>query len=217
MDNQYKLVEFEQYQILKEIEEAFWDIPFENSAFQTETFVLAAGITPERMYRQLGLKIHEKLTALKNFYYARAQEDIDIEELQHEINQNGISKFDKRRKELKIQAMLDARPWADKLKNDAIQELNVLYSHFKKMPRYNRQQFESAERTYFEQSMHRKIKGIEGPVEALVNMNDDITALEEFEQAVLSLPENERTVEKLQSLSAQLMTNKIVIKNDTDE
>ena len=32
--------------VIKEIEDAFWNIPFENSAFQTENFVLAAQITP---------------------------------------------------------------------------------------------------------------------------------------------------------------------------
>ena len=41
--------------VLQEVQEAFYDIPFENSQFQTEAFVIAAQLTPERAYRAIGL------------------------------------------------------------------------------------------------------------------------------------------------------------------
>ena len=52
--------------VLKEIEDAYYDIPFGNTAFQTEMFVISAQITPARMYRTVGLHLNSMLKELQN-------------------------------------------------------------------------------------------------------------------------------------------------------
>jgi len=173
--------------VLKEVQEAFYDIPFENSQFQTEAFVIAAQVTPERAYRSIGLQMNSKIQALNEAKYSRAKEDIDIEELEFKIADPTTNKFDRRRFQLDIEQKLANRPYTDKLINDALQELNVLYHHFKTLPRYTRDEFEAGEKTHFEVKLTRQLTGIQGAQEALVNMNEDLPRLEETIQAALLL------------------------------
>lgn len=91
--------------VISEIEAAFFDIPFENSAFQTEAFVIASQITPERAYRAIGLRMHSKLNALNEIKYTRAKEDIDIQELQEKIN-TSTSKWDRMCAQIDIEQKL---------------------------------------------------------------------------------------------------------------
>jgi hypothetical protein len=160
--------------ILNEIEQAFFDIPFENSQFQTEHFVLNAQLTPERAYRALGLRMHNRFRALREAQFGRMKEEIDIEELQAKINDLNTSTWDKRRAEIDIQQKLAHRPFTDKLINDALAELNVLYAHFRKLPRYTREQFEAGERKHFELSLTRQAQGVTGAIESLSNMQESL-------------------------------------------
>ncbi len=66
-------------EIIKEIEDAFYDIPFENSAFQNEYFVLQGQYTPARAYRAIGLRMSSKLQAINELKYGRQLEEINIE------------------------------------------------------------------------------------------------------------------------------------------
>ena len=68
------------HDVITEIQDAFYDIPFENSKFQTENFVLNNQITPARAYRALGLRINAKLRALTEAKYSKMRAEIDIEE-----------------------------------------------------------------------------------------------------------------------------------------
>lgn len=164
--------------VVKEIEEAFFDIPFENSQFQTEQFVINAQLTPERAYRAIGLRMMNRLRALQEAKFKRMREDIDIEELQDKLASDSCrGRFDKRRLELDIAEKLSHRAFTDKLINDAIVELNVLYQHFKRLPRYSRKQFEAAEGEYFVQSLNRQLSGIVGAAESLANMQQKNPAL----------------------------------------
>lgn len=43
--------------IVSELYESFDNIPFENSDFQNENFVISSQITPERAYRAIGLRM----------------------------------------------------------------------------------------------------------------------------------------------------------------
>ena len=159
--------------VLQEIDEAFYDIPFENSAFQNENFVIAAQMTPERAYRAIGLRMHSKIAALKEAKYGRMKEEIDIEELQAKIDDPSTNTYDRRRAQIDIQQKLDHRSFTDKLINDALSELNLLYKHFKVMPRYSREEFERGERLHFEQKLTRQIQGLAGAQESLINMTQD--------------------------------------------
>lgn len=152
--------------IIQEIEEAFFDIPFENSQFQTEHFVINAALTPERAYRAIGLRMSNRLRALQEAKFSRLREDVDIDELRAKLEDTELSIFDRRRAEIDIQQKLSNRNYIDKLINDAIAELNVLYFHFKRLPKFTREQFEANEKAYFKESLSRQVIGIVGAVES---------------------------------------------------
>ena len=162
--------------VIQELEEAFFDIPFENSQFQTEHFVINAQLTPERAYRAIGLRMHNRLRALREAQFSRMREDVDIDELRYKAK-NTANKFDARRYEIDILEKLANRAFTDKLINDALTELNVLYHHFKQLPRFTREQFEAAESTYFKESLTRQVNGCVGAAESLYNMNNHTPAL----------------------------------------
>jgi hypothetical protein len=168
--------------VVDELQTAFHDIPFENSDFQNENFVIAAQITPERAYRAIGLRMFSKIQALKEAKYGRLKEDIDIEELQAKIADPATSSFDVRRAELDIQQKLENRDYTNKLINDAIHELNLLYTHFNALPKFTREQFESGERSHFEQRLQRQMQGIQGASESLSNMVVDAKSLATYVQ-----------------------------------
>jgi hypothetical protein len=174
-------------QVLAEIQSAFYDIPFENSQFQTEAFVVASQITPERAYRSIGLRMHSKIQAILEAKHGRAKEEIDIEELQAKIDNPNTSDFDRRRAQLDISYKLANRPYTDKLMNDAIAELNILYKHFQQLPRYSRAQFENGERIHFTERLNRQVQGVQGAQESLINMNNDLPTIQDFESRVASV------------------------------
>lgn len=175
------------HDVLAEVQQAFFDIPFENSAFQTENFVIASQITPERAYRAIGLRMHNRIQALLEAKYGRAKEDIDLEELQEKIDNPNTSSFDRRRAQLDVEYKLANRKYTDKLINDAISELNILYKHFKVLPKYSRLEFEAGERQHFEERLNRQVLGMQGAQESLINMNGDYAALVTFEEHLLKL------------------------------
>lgn len=158
--------------VIEEIEKAFFDIPFENSRFQTERFVINASLTPERAYRTIGLRMHNRLRALKEAQYSRMRQDVDIDEARARLEDPNTNKFDKRRAEIDIQEKLSSRSFTDKLINDAIAELNVLYAYFKRLPKFTREEFEAGEYRYFSKSLTRQLQGVVGAAESLANMDE---------------------------------------------
>jgi hypothetical protein len=167
--------------VIKEIEDAFWDIPFENSAFQTENFVLAAQITPERAYRAIGLRMHKKLIVVQEALINQEKAKVEEEEMQEKINGPDLNKYEKRIMELELQKRQIYKRFEQKLLNDALAELNVLYKHFKALPKYTRTEFEAGEKRHFIEDLNRKALGLDGAKTSLINMLDDVKALEKFE------------------------------------
>jgi len=141
-------------QILEELEQAFHDIPFENSDFQNKCFVMASQQTQGRAYRAIGLRMFSKIRAIKELKYGRELEDIDIEEWEQETG----SDFDNRRNAIKIKQKLELRSYTDKLLNDAIKELDCLYAEFKTFPLITRDEFEAQEIEYFTKKFDRALK-----------------------------------------------------------
>lgn len=188
--------------IIEEIEEAFFDIPFENSAFQTEAFVIASQITPERAYRAIGLRMHAKLRALNEAKFGRMRQQIDLDEINYKLENENLSPFDRRREELKKVELLSHNNWTNKLINDAISELNILYKHFRKLPKYTREQFEQGEKIHFEQRLNRQVLGLEGAKESLINIKEDIPALTHYQEKVAFLEDlsSENLTELVKSL-----------------
>ena len=167
--------------VVKEIQDAFYDIPFENSAFQTENFVIAGQITPERAYRAIGLRMNKKLIAVQEAIIAKELEKVEEEELQAKIDSPDYDNFEKRKFELDLKKRQIYKPFNDKLFNDALKELNVLYKHFKALPKYTREEFEAGEKRHFLEDLNRQALGLSGAKQSLVNMFDDIAAIEKFE------------------------------------
>lgn len=163
-----------------EIEKAYYDIPFENSAFQTENFVIAASITPERAFRNIGLRMMNKIQALRGAKYTRLEAVIDIEEMDEKIVSGNLDKYEIRREKLKRQKIKDEIPYADKLINDALVELNILYKHFKALPKYTREEFEAGEHQHYTLRLERDL--VESATQqSLTNMKKDIENLLQIE------------------------------------
>ena len=163
--------------IFKELEEAFYDIPFENSDFQNKAFVLAAQLTPARAYRAIGLRMSAKLRAIDELKYSRQREQVDIDEWQSIIDDPDTTVFAKRRAQIDIDQKLSIRNYTDKLLNDTIHELDLLYSEFQKFPRYTREQFELEEQKHFELSLTSQLEsavqapGAIGAIESIKALN----------------------------------------------
>lgn len=157
--------------LLEELETAFYDIPFENSQYQNEKFVLAAQLTPGRAYRALGLKIFAKIRAVKEAIAGRQLSDIDLEENEYKMQLPETTEFERRRLTIKNAQIRDSYKWTDKLFNDAMSEISYLYSEFKRYPQYTREEFEHEEAIHFQLCLEQQQKTGGGALESLANMN----------------------------------------------
>jgi len=142
--------------VLEELDVSFYDIPFGNSDYQNKAFVMAAEMTPARAYRHIGLRMFNRIAAIKELKYSRRLEDVDIEEKEIDIANPTTSPFDVKRKKIELEQILDNRIRTDKLLNDAIKELDCLYSEFIKFPKYTRLQFEQEEEAHFTLKLENK-------------------------------------------------------------
>jgi hypothetical protein len=179
MDEGRSLITIEQAtgSVLKEIEDAFFDIPFENSDFQNRAFVVAGQITPARAYRAIGLRMFAKIHAVKEHKFRQDINAIDIEEKEGKLADPSASEFDRRRLRIEILKLEDGAAWGAKLLNDALRELNCLYSEFKQMPKYTREQFEAEEAAHFTARLTRQLKH-NGAQESLANMREDLPSMD---------------------------------------
>ena len=158
--------------VIQEIENRFFDIPFENSQFQNENFVINAQLTPARAYRSIGLRLMSKFKALNEAHFSRQLEDIELAELE-EKKATHENKYERMRAEVEINRRLSNRSYTNKLINDALKEVNYLYGELQKYPQYTREQFEAEEQPHFEQKLVRQSTGIQGATESLMNMGSD--------------------------------------------
>lgn len=207
MSNAIEKVEIENVeQVIQEIEDSFYDIPFGNTGFQTKAFVMAAGITPERSYRAIGLQMLSGLNNIRSNIYEQKKRQIDMDEKRAKLEDPNTSIWDKKRIELELEFSDTTSKYGEKLLNDSIMELNLLYSEFKKLPKFTREQFENAEFNYFTQSLERQARGITGAVESLINMREDAPALDIYKEKLLQLENKDtETLEQLRlSLPNQL-------------
>jgi hypothetical protein len=170
--------------LLKEISDAFFDIPFENSTFQLENFVIAAQMTPERAFRAIGLRLHKKLISVQETLICFKLQEIKDQELLERISKCPAESLKKRRLELEYEKSQISRNFDMKLLNDAITELDVLYKHFKALPKYTREQFEAGEELYFLESLKRQSHNLSGAEISLINMKHDIQGIENFQKNI---------------------------------
>jgi hypothetical protein len=114
-----------------------------------------------------------KIQALKEAYYSLKKQDVDIDEAQEKIDSKYHTKWEKKRALIDIEQKQEMKSDTMKLINDALAELSVLYSVFKKMPRYSRKQFEDGEREHFRIRLTKQALGLNGPLESLDNMGEN--------------------------------------------
>lgn len=165
--------------ILKDIVDSFYDIPFGNSQFQIEKFIIANNITPERAYRSIGLELHSKLQNLLDEKYNRILLEFEMKIKEKQIQELEEGSYERLVLEIEREKLLQKLPFADKLINDTIQECNILYSWYKKFPKYTREQFEEGEYKYYLEKSKREVIGMTGARESIFNMLEDISGIKE--------------------------------------
>ena len=174
MDNQLaEMSEDKALSILEELEGAFFDIPFENSAFQTKTFVVAAQLTPGRAYRTLGLGMLSKIRTVQSQAIGNQRRSIKEKQLREKISNEELGSYAQQLLELDLQELTQGERWEKKLLNDALVDLHTMYTEFKKRPKYTRAAFEAEEEAHFTEKLTRDAKGVRGAAEALTNMAAD--------------------------------------------
>jgi hypothetical protein len=183
--------------VLKEIEEAFFDIPFENSAFQNKAFVVAAQITPARAYRTIGLRLLSKIQTLKENRYRQELKQVDIDEKEEKLRSGDLDQFARRRLEIELRQLKEGGMYETKLLNDLLVDLNQMYAEFKKLPKYTREQFEAEEMIHFQQRLQRQLTAGGGAQESIINMTEDMYQLPARIQQSIARLECEDTMKRL--------------------
>lgn len=148
--------------------EDYKGIPFGNSRYQN-CYVVAGteGLTPTRAYRHVGLRLRNRLLALKEAKFHLKREEIDIEELEHNIKTKG-NEFDKRRWKLDVQEKQTNRIDLKKMINDAIAEVQDLYAVYDALPKFTKEQFEESEGLFFELKTGIKAEDKERPLNQIL-------------------------------------------------
>jgi hypothetical protein len=197
--------------IIAEIQNDFFNIPFGNSQFQTEMFVIAAQITPERMYRQLGLSIIDKLKHLKTFEFDLKKQLVKQETHHKTLTDNNSTEEEKKLASIEIEEF-EYFDW-DRKKSirDLLKELNVLYDAYKKFPKYTEEQFERGEATHFEQRLNRQILGLVGAKESIINMIDDKQTLTNFFEQLEKI-EPKELEKQLDTIRESVLAGKLNLK-----
>jgi hypothetical protein len=207
-------------EVLKEIETAFYDIPFSNTEFQVENFIINSALTPQRAYRAIGLQLFDKISALKNASFDKQLSDleiekkmVEIEEIKEELTTNDIfDKYEIKQLNIDIKVLtIEIEKEKEKYRslekgaNDAISEIQYLYDKFLKLPKYSRLEFEQGERDYFEKNLRRQLQtGGAGGVLSLIDMGSDPGDAEKNKTALL---DNKLLIEDINSGNTNNKTN----------
>ena len=129
-------------------ERRFFDIPFGNSDFQNRKFIKEAQFTPARAYRALGLRLLDRINALREAKFSFDEIKIDIDELL-DRQRSEIGVFELRRIDLNLKRKNAQLHNMEKLVNDAAHEVKFLWSEVESFPEFTRKQFEAGEHEHF--------------------------------------------------------------------
>lgn len=199
-------------EILVDLNEKYMEIPFGNSEFQNTNFVVNGELTPERAYRHTGLKLFDRIRALKHAKYSLQKEDVDMEELEYNISQlekteeiTPTENFELRRLKIDLNEKTDNRKEIKKSVNDAIEEVNTLYKIYQSLPKFTRVEFEAGERRHYELSLLQQHFGIIGADKSLVDMGYDLDNLPALDSLEIKELLNTRVID---NETKQLLDNK---------
>jgi hypothetical protein len=162
--------------VLKEIEHRFFDIPFENSFFQDQYFIINAEHSKPRQYRAIGLRLMNRINAVKEYMYEKEKKQIDVDEMTQKFDT--ATEFGKRRIQLELSKIKEDQQYLEKLLNDALKEISFLYMKLQEYPNYTREEFEQSETDHFKEKLGRQAIGITGALDSLANMGIDIKLLQ---------------------------------------
>ena len=175
---------------LSEIQDSFLSIPFSNSDFQIANFIVNGAQTPERAFRAVCLSLRDKILTLNEAYYGQLKFQVDLDELQEKIGDPATDKFARRRMEIDYEQKISQQRDNEKLLIDAIQEVELLYSFWQKLPHPTRAEFEAAEEDYFKISLTKQVLGIDGAVGSLENMGYVLNAQGRLQNSAPRLVDN---------------------------
>lgn len=124
------------------------EIPFENSNAQTDSIINSA-LTPERAYRQLGIRFMKRWNDLKICSIERRKSEIKVKRMEKELAETS-DELDKEELQLEIEKIKTSWPYEDKLAGDCKAELLHIVKRLKQLPCYDRKMFEEAEKQWLE-------------------------------------------------------------------
>ena len=149
------------------------DIPFENSLFQDENFIVNTSYTDARAVRNIGLRLSTKIQALRELEYGLAKTQIDIEELE-EKKHEAKDVFELKRTELEMARKAQGQDYTKKLLKDALYECEYLRALLAKLPKFTRAEFEAQEAQYFRISLSRQAIGLPESAKSLEAMGEPL-------------------------------------------
>lgn len=153
----------------KELLDKCEDIPFGNSLYQDENFVLNTSYTPARAVRSIGLALSARVRALKELEFSLETTEIDLEEIEYKL-QNTNDIFEIRRLNIERRKKQSSISYTMKLLKDSLYEIEYFRNVLAKLPKLSRIEFEEQEKQYFIESLTRQAVGLSEPDKNLAAM-----------------------------------------------
>ena len=155
-------------QVEKELLEKCEDIPFGNSLYQDECFILNTSYTDSRAIRNVGLTLSARVRALRELEISMARLAVDLEE--NEYLSKRAEGFELKRLEITRREKLSGMAYTQKLLKDALYEVEYLRAILDKLPKLSRAEFEAGEKQYFIESLTRQAVGLPEAAKSLEAM-----------------------------------------------
>jgi len=181
-------------EVLQEIRDKTYDIPFNHSLYQIEKFILNEPGSKGRLLRQLGLELNSKIETIRGSIIERKKENIDMRKMKAQLDKNSkyyeTDMFEREKIELDLQLKESNQPYQEKLLKDAFIELNYMYSVFSQIDPMTREEFEDQEEQHFTNHLLKQVKGLKGAHESLYHMQMFLNANGDLQ----NIPEEDRTL-----------------------
>lgn len=136
--------------IEREMLKHMYDIPFENSHAQTDS-VIDGSLTPERAYRNLGLRFLSRWHDLKACSIKRRMAANKVKQLERKLTEAPVdpvatlSDLEMEDIQLQIEEIRSGWDYEDKLAHDCKAELMHIMKRMHQLPCYDRESFEKSE------------------------------------------------------------------------
>lgn len=155
-------------QVEKELLEKCEDIPFGNSLYQDESFILNTSYTDARAVRNIGLTLSARVRALRELEFSMRKMGVDLREIEHKLK--SAHYFEKERLEIEREEKTSGMAYTQKLLKDALYEVEYLRAILAKLPKLTRAEFEGQEKAYFIESLSRQATNLPESVKSLEAM-----------------------------------------------